>query len=72
VYIRCYAIGEKNDGVMQPVSRQRIGKHVPAVTNTNTTMELLLETVCSTRFVRSDYKEDSWGDPVSCELSAES
>jgi hypothetical protein len=30
---------------MQPVYRQRIGKHVPAATNTKTTIELLLETV---------------------------
>jgi hypothetical protein len=30
---------------MQPISRQRIGEHVPATTNTHTTIELLLETV---------------------------
>jgi hypothetical protein len=30
---------------MQPVSRQRIGKHVPAATNTSKTTELLLESV---------------------------
>jgi hypothetical protein len=34
-----------NNGVMQPVSRQRIGKHVPAVANMHATIELLLETV---------------------------
>jgi hypothetical protein len=49
---------------MQPVSRQRIGKHVPAATNMNTTIELLLETVFSTRSVQYGYKEDSWGDQV--------
>jgi hypothetical protein len=54
---------------MQPVSRQRIGKRVPVATNTNTTIQLLLETVFSTRSVRSGYKEDNWGDAVSQELS---
>jgi hypothetical protein len=48
---------------MQPVSRQRISKHVPAATNTNTTIKLLLETVFSTRSVQYGYKEDIWGDP---------
>jgi hypothetical protein len=31
------------------VSRQQIGKHVPAATNTHATMESLMETVFSTR-----------------------
>jgi hypothetical protein len=69
---------------MQLISRQRIGKHVPAATNTYTTIEILLETVFSTRSVQSGFKEDNWGDPVSesrlrrdsaivsCQLSAES
>jgi hypothetical protein len=56
---------------MQPVSRQRIGKHVPAATSTHTTVELLLETVFSTRSVQSGYKEDNWGYSVSCQLRAE-
>jgi hypothetical protein len=43
---------------MQPVSRRWIGKHVPAATNTNTILELLLETVFSTRSVQWGYKED--------------
>jgi hypothetical protein len=55
---------------MQPVSRQRIGKHVPAVTNTNTTIEVLLETVFSIRSVQNGYKEEIWGDAVSFELSS--
>jgi hypothetical protein len=42
--------------------RQRIGKHVPAATNTKTTVELLLETVFSTGSVQSGYKEDNWGE----------
>jgi hypothetical protein len=50
---------------MQPISRQRIGKHVPIATNTNKTMELMLETVFPTRSVQSGYKEDNWGSPVS-------
>jgi hypothetical protein len=48
-----------NNGVMQPVSRQRIGKNVPAATNTHSTIELLLETVFSTRSVQKVYKEDN-------------
>jgi hypothetical protein len=44
---------------MQPVFRQRIGKHVPSATNTNMTIELLLETVFSIRSVKSGYKEDN-------------
>jgi hypothetical protein len=54
---------------MQSVSRQRIGKHVPAATNTHAAIELLLENVYSTRSVQMGYKEDNWGDPVSWELS---
>jgi hypothetical protein len=49
---------------MQPVSSQRIGKHVPAATNTHSTIELLLETVFSTRSVQICYKKYNWGDPV--------
>jgi hypothetical protein len=30
---------------------------------------LLLETVSSITSVRSGYKEDNWGDPVSCQLT---
>jgi uncharacterized NAD(P)/FAD-binding protein YdhS len=40
------------------VHRQRLGKHVPAATNTHATIEVLLETV-STRSVQRGYKEDS-------------
>jgi hypothetical protein len=38
---------------MQPVSRHRIGKYVPVATNTHATIELLLETVFSTRSVQN-------------------
>jgi hypothetical protein len=58
-----------NNGAMQTVSRQQIVKHVPAATNTHTTIELLLEAMFSTRSAQSGYKEDSWGDPVSCQLT---
>jgi hypothetical protein len=34
------------------------------------TIELLLETVFSTRVMLGGYKEDKWGDPVSWELSS--
>jgi hypothetical protein len=47
---------------MQPVSRQRIGKHVPAAMNTHATTELLLETVFSNRAVQRSYKEDNWSN----------
>jgi hypothetical protein len=43
---------------MQPVSRQRIGKHASA------TIKWLFETVFSVRSVRSGYKEDNWGNPI--------
>jgi hypothetical protein len=36
---------------LQPVSRQRISKDVPATKNTHTTVELFLETVLSIRSV---------------------
>jgi hypothetical protein len=44
---------------MQPASKQRIVKHP------STTVELLLETVFSIRFVQNGYKEDNWSDAVS-------
>jgi hypothetical protein len=50
---------------MRPVSNKLIGKHVPAATNTQATIELLLETVFSTRSMQRGYKEDNWGGPVS-------
>jgi hypothetical protein len=39
------------------VSRQRLGKHVPAVTDTHATIEVLLETVFSTRSVQMKQEE---------------
>jgi hypothetical protein len=41
---------------------------VPTAMNTHITIKLLLETVFSTWSVHSGYKEDNWGDPVSCQL----
>jgi hypothetical protein len=61
-----------NNGVMKPVSIQGIGKHVPAATNNNTTIELLLETMFSIRSVQSGCKEDNLGDSVCRPLSVES
>jgi ParB-like chromosome segregation protein Spo0J len=40
-------------------SRQRLGKHVPAATDTHATIEVLLETVFSTRSMQRGYKEDT-------------
>jgi hypothetical protein len=48
-----------NNSVMQPMSRQRIGRQVSAATNTHA-IELLLWTVFYTRSVQSGYKEDNW------------
>jgi hypothetical protein len=44
---------------MQPVYKQRIGKHA------STTIGLLLETVFSMWPMQSSYKEDNGGNPVS-------
>jgi hypothetical protein len=52
--------------VMQSISRQRTGKHVPAATIKHIIIELLFETVLSARSVQSGYLEDNWGDPLSC------
>jgi hypothetical protein len=60
--------GEETD--MQPlldrrkstaVSRQRIGKIIPAEMNKQAIIDLLLETAFSTRFVKKDYGENNWG-----------
>jgi hypothetical protein len=44
------------------VSRQRLGKHVPAATDTHAIIEVLLETAFSARSVKSGYKENNWGN----------
>jgi hypothetical protein len=46
------------------LSRQRLGKHVPAAKDTHATIEVLLETVFSTLSVHKGYKEDNWGNRV--------
>jgi hypothetical protein len=55
---------------MQLLFRQRIGKHIPAATNTRATIQLLLETVFYTQSVQKGYKEDNRDDPVSWELNS--
>jgi hypothetical protein len=47
------------------VSRQRLGKHVPAATDMHATIEVLLETVLSAWSVQRSCKEDRWGNGVS-------
>jgi hypothetical protein len=47
------------------VSRQRLGKHIPAATDTHATIEVLLETVFFTRSEQRSYKKDNWGNRVS-------
>jgi hypothetical protein len=39
------------------VSRQRLGKHIPAATDTHATVEVLLETVFCSQSMQSGYKE---------------
>jgi hypothetical protein len=47
------------------VSRQRLGKHVPAGTNKHATIVVLLETVFSVRFVqRKTTRASESGEPV--------
>jgi hypothetical protein len=41
------------------VSRQRLGKRVPATTDTHATIDVLLETMFHTRSVQRGYKEDN-------------
>jgi hypothetical protein len=48
---------------MQNVSRQRIGKHVPAAMCMHT-IELLLETVFPMWSVPRSYLEENWGHPA--------
>jgi hypothetical protein len=52
------------------VSRQRFGKRVPAATDTHTTIEVLLETVCSAWSVQGGCAEDNWDNRVSSLLEA--
>jgi hypothetical protein len=54
-----------NDSERTFVSRQRLGKRVPSAENTHATIDVLLETVFSTRTVQTGYKEINWGNRVS-------
>jgi hypothetical protein len=47
------------------VARQWLCKHIPAATDMHATIEVLLETVFSTRSLHRGYKEDNWGNQVS-------
>jgi hypothetical protein len=47
------------------ISRQQLGKHITATTDTHATIEALLEMVFSTRSIQRGYNEDNWGDRVS-------
>jgi hypothetical protein len=55
-YIVCW----HNIVACRVVSRQRLGKHVPAETDTHATIEVLLETMFSTWSVQRSYNEDNW------------
>jgi hypothetical protein len=52
------------------ISRQRLGKHVPAATDKHSTIKVLLKTVFSTQSVQRGYKEDKWGLRVSSVLES--
>jgi hypothetical protein len=47
------------------VSRKRLGKHVPAETDTHATIVVLLKKVFYIRSVQRGYKENNWGNRVS-------
>jgi hypothetical protein len=47
------------------VSTQRLGKHDDAAMDTHGTIEVLLETVLSTRSVQRGCKKDNWSNRVS-------
>jgi hypothetical protein len=44
------------------VSMQRLGEHIPAATDRHAILEVLLESVFSTRSVERGYKKDNWGN----------
>jgi hypothetical protein len=46
------------------VCRQRLGKHIPAATDTYGTIEVLLEIIFSTRSVQWGCTEDKWVNRV--------
>jgi hypothetical protein len=48
-----------NTVVSRAASRQRLGKHVPATKDTHATIEVMLETVFSTRSVQMSYKKNN-------------
>jgi hypothetical protein len=54
-----------NSSETTSVSRQWLSNHISAATDTHATVEVLLETVFSTRSVQRGYKEDKWGNWVS-------
>jgi hypothetical protein len=53
------------------VSRQRLGKHIPAATDTHATIEVLLETVFSSLTAQRGYKEDGREPPFRVDESPE-
>jgi hypothetical protein len=57
-------------GIKTAAYKQRITKHVPATTNTQATIELLLETLFSTRSVHMGYNGDNWEDSVRTRVEA--
>jgi hypothetical protein len=54
-----------NSSETTSLSMQRLCKHVPAETDTNATIEVLLEVVFSNRSLQRGYKGDNWGNRAS-------
>jgi hypothetical protein len=52
------------------VARQRLRKHVPAATDTQATIEVLLKIVFSTRYVQRGSKENNLDSRISSALEA--
>jgi hypothetical protein len=49
---------EDNIVACRAVSRHRLGKNLPATNDTHATIDVLLETVSSTRSVQRNYKDN--------------
>jgi hypothetical protein len=47
------------------VSRQRLGKHLPAARDTHAKIDVLLETGSSTQSEQRGYNEGKWGNRIS-------
>jgi hypothetical protein len=80
IYIVTYRLKARSSGRKEmAVAMERLGKHVPAATNTHATIEELLKTVFSmqsmpfsTQSIPRLYSKDQWDKPASCSLRLQS